>query len=68
MKGTDLIFYVKLLVSVIMLGTGLFFILYPDRFPLLEPPYIMIIGAIFIARGVFRAYSAYKHDFEKRAE
>lgn len=51
-----------------MLGTGLFFILYPDKFQMLEPPMVIGIGAVFVARGIFRAYSAYKHDFENKPD
>jgi uncharacterized membrane protein HdeD (DUF308 family) len=68
MKASHLVFYVKLLVAFIMLGTGLFFILYPDKFQMLEPPMVIGIGAVFVARGIFRAYSAYKHDFENKPD
>ena len=68
MNGTILIFSIKILVAIFISGTGLFFVLYPDKFTLLETKYTIIIGVIFIARGLFRAYSAYKYDFKKEPD
>ena len=68
MKANKLVFFVKLLVAIFISGTGLFFILYPEKFTLLESKYTIIIGVIFVARGIFRAYSAYKHDFASKTD
>jgi hypothetical protein len=67
MGNTRIVFFVQLLIATIISGTGVYFILFPENFVLLQTKYTIIIGIIFLARGLFRGYNAYKNEFHARA-
>jgi hypothetical protein len=66
MAITKIVFFLKLVIAIFLLGMGIYIVIYPEIFNFLQKGYTIAFGIILILRGLFRIYFTYKNDWKAK--